>query len=154
MSRIMKKTILLAAILLPCHVFAQTAFDGVQGLISGSDGQKYDPATRIVEVSSGVWKRVTKDGKIDDSTVEIYNGVWVTKKANRGNTSNLDTTPTNNTGSQQAARPSSITGSAPAQSQQGDQQQSYTNGSVKMTRSPSNFTSSSSQDLSGLINYR
>lgn len=146
----MKKTILIAAILLPYQVFAQTAFDGVQGLISGSDSQKYDPATRIVEVSSGVWKRVTKDGKIDDSTVEIYNGVWVTKKANRGNSSSFDT----NTASQQTARPSSITGSAPAQTQQGDQQQSYTHGSVTMKRSPSNFTSSSSQDLSGLINYR
>lgn len=153
----MKKAIILAAaMLLPCHVFSQTAFDGVQGLIGGSGSHKYDPATRIVEVRSGVWKRVTKDGKIDESTVEIYNGVWVTKQANRGNSSSFEAQPMNNNTSQPAARPANITGSAPAPLQQQGDQQSYTNGSVTMKRSPSGsaFTPSNSQDLSGLINYR
>jgi len=155
----MKKTILIAAMLLPLPCFAASglAFDGVQGLLfSSAGGGGYDPASKIVEIYPGVWKRITKDGKVDDSTTEVYNGIWVTKSKNRGNTTDFDgaqpQVATRQVGSS-STRPSRLTDN---QSLNSGGQSTYTNGSVTVTKSRygSNIGGGGGQvnDLSDLIN--
>lgn len=85
----MKKILIAIISMLPLcsNANSGTAFDGSQGAWGTSIGNSIDGRMRIAEIYPGVWKRITKDGKIDDSTVEVYNGIWVTKTKNKGNTS-------------------------------------------------------------------
>lgn len=123
----MKKLLIAIVSIIPLCSNANdgTAFDGAQGAWGTSIGKSVDGRMRIAEVYPGVWKRITKDGKIDDSTVEIYNGVWVTKTKNKGNTSD------NGEGAQppQAQTNTQQSRSTPPQQQR---QSTYSNGSIRV----------------------
>lgn len=126
----MKKMIFAVMAIIPLcsHANNGTAFDGAQGAWGSSIGQSSDGRMRIAEVYPGVWKRITKDGKVDDSTVEIYSGIWVTKTKNKGNTSDFGE-------GEQSGQAATNAISTKASQLQQQKQQSYSNGSVKVKQS-------------------
>lgn len=126
----MKKLLIAVISMLPLCSYANngTAFDGAQGSWGLSSGSSSDGRMRIAEVYPGVWKRITKDGKVDDSTVEIYNGIWVTKTKNKGNTSDEGNEQQTQQGQQGAVNTQTKQASVPQQ----QKQTTYSNGGIKI----------------------